>query len=297
MDLIARQVVEGFITGQHRSPYHGFSVEFAEHRHYNPGESTRHIDWKLYGRTEKLFVKRYEEETNLRAHLVIDISSSMLFPFRDKSIQNKLFFSVYSAAALMRLLRRQRDAAGLTLFSDAIHLTTPARLNPVHNQYLIKELTQLLQSHSGKSADHQLNRTTHAAEILHQLAELYPRRSLVILFSDLFDEGDPEELFSALQHFRYNGHELILFHVKDPVLEEHFALPARPHLFIDMERGERMKLNPVEIREKYRERVSAYFSEIKLRCGQYEVDFNEANIREEFHQVLLPFLIKRQRLF
>lgn len=297
MDFIARQVVEGFITGQHRSPYHGFSVEFAEHRHYNPGEPTRHIDWKLFARTEKLFVKRYEEETNLRAHLVIDVSSSMFFPFQDGKIQNKLSFSIYSAAALIRLLRKQRDAAGLTLFSDQVHLSTKARLSAIHNQHLYGELTRLLQEAGDRKDKSRLNRMTKASETLHQLAEVFPKRSLVILFSDLFDQGDPEELFSALQHFRYNQHELIVFHVKDPKTEQNLDLPARPHLFVDMETGDKMKLNPSDIQDVYKKKVSDYFDEIRLRCGQYQVDFNEADIREDFRNVLLPFLLKRQRLF
>jgi len=297
LDLIARQVVEGFITGMHRSPFHGFSVEFAEHRHYNPGESTRFIDWKLYGRTEKLFNKRFEEETNLKAHLIIDTSSSMFFPYRQGSIQNKLFFSVYAAAALIRLLRKQRDAAGLTLFSDEIHLSTPARLNSLHQQLLYNNLTRLLEDAKDHKNKNPLNRVTHAAESLHQMAEFFPRRSLVILFSDLFDQGDPGELFSALEHFRFNRHELVIFHIKDHRLEEEFDLPARPHRFIDMETGQVERLNPEEIRIAYRKKIADYFSEIRLRCGQYQIDLNEVDVKDDFREVLLPFLIKRQRMF
>ena len=198
--------MEGFITGLHRSPYHGFSVEFAEHRHYNPGESTRHIDWKLYGRTDKLFVKRYEEETNLRAQFIIDTSSSMLFPNPERKTLSKLFFSVYTTAAMMRLLRKQRDAVGLTLFSSEIELTTPSKVSEVHNQNLFAEMTRLLERAGPGQIKQNLNRSTNAAVTMHQLAEMYPKRSLVILFTDMLDESDPEELFSALRHFRYNKH-------------------------------------------------------------------------------------------
>jgi len=290
-------VVEGFITGLHRSPYHGFSVEFAEYRHYNAGESTRHIDWKLYGRTDKFFVKRYEEETNLRAQFIIDTSSSMLFPNPERKASSKLFFSVYTTAAMMYLLRKQRDAVGLTLFSSDIETTTPSKVSEVHHQSLIAEMTRLLE-HSGPAQLKQnLNRPTDSATVLHQLAEMYPKRSLVILFTDMLDDHDPEDLFSALRHFRYNKHELILFHVKDHRLEEAFDFPNRPHRFVDMETGKTLRINPAEIRKQYREKITRYFDDIRLRCGQIDIDFVEADIREDFQDVLFPLLIKRQKLF
>ncbi len=219
----------------------------------------------------------------------------MWFPFEQGKIRNKLFFSVYAAAALIRLLRKQRDASGLTLFSDRIQMTTPSKLNTVHHQFMLRELTRLLEEGQHPEKTH-LNRTTRAAETLHQLADLFPKRSLVILFSDLFDDGDPEELYSAFQHFRYNQHEMIIFHVKDPQLEEDLDLPARPHRFVDMETGQAIRLNPGEIRDHYQRLVSEYFSEVKLRCGQFEIDFNEASIRSDFKEVLLPFLVRRQRI-
>ncbi|MFA6128705.1 MAG: DUF58 domain-containing protein [Bacteroidales bacterium] len=281
----------------HRSPYHGFSVEFAEYRHYNPGESIRHIDWKLYGRTDKYFVKRYEEETNLRAQFIVDTSSSMLFPNPDRKAISKLFFSVYTAAAMMRLLRRQRDAVGLTLFSGDIELTTPSKVSEVHNQNLFAEMSRLLERSNPSLIKQNLNRPTNSAVVMHQLAEMYPKRSLVVLFTDMLDESDPEELFSALRHFRYNKHEVILFHVKDHKLEEAFDFSNRPHKFVDMETGQSIRVNPAEIRTQYREKISGYFSDIKLRCGQFDIDFVEADIRQDFREVLLPLLIKRQKLF
>jgi len=290
-------VVEGFITGLHRSPFHGFSVEFAEHRHYNPGESTRHIDWKLYGRTDRLFIKRYEEETNLRAQMILDTSSSMLFPNPERKTLSKLYFSIYSAAAIIKLLRRQRDAVGLTLFSSDIELATPSRLNEVHSQNLFHELTRLMERSESSNLKKGLNRPSHSPEVLHQLADLYPKRSLVVLFTDMLDEGDPEDLFSALQHFRYNKHEVILFHVRDARLEMQFDYPSRPHRFVDMETGRSIRINPSEIRSLYRKKTEDYYAEIRLRCGQYDIDFVEADVRMDFREVLLPFLIKRQKMY
>ena len=297
IDFIAKQVVEGFITGLHRSPYHGFSVEFAEHRHYNSGESTKHIDWKLYARTEKLFVKKYEEETNLKAHIVIDNSSSMLFPYPEGKLHNKLYFSIYSAAALIRMLRSQRDAVGMTIFSDNIDFRTEAKLSEVHAQLLYGELTRLLESSANEKAKTLLNHKTRTTGVLHTLAESLPSRSLVILFTDMFEESQPEELFSALQHFRYNKHEVILFHVVDHQFEGSFDYPARPHKFIDMETGEVMRLNPGDLKKQYSRITDEFFREIKLRCGQYQIDLAEADIRKDFKEVLLPFLIKRSKLY
>lgn len=297
LDLIAKQVVEGFLTGLHRSPYHGFSVEFAEHRHYNPGESTKHIDWKLYGRTEKLFVKRFEEETNLKAHLVLDISSSMLFPYPSGKLHNKLFFSIYCMSALIRLLTSQRDAVGMHFFSDKLNFQSQAKLTSVHTQFLYAELSKLLSQVEDDKQKESLNRTTRSAEVLHQLAESLPKRSLVILFSDMLDQDDPEELFSALKHFKYNQHELILFHVVDQNHEISFSYPNKPHKFIDMETGEVMKLNPSEVKNRYIELTERHRQEINLRCGQYKIDLSEAIIQNDFREVLLPFLIKRKKMY
>ncbi|MFP4663310.1 MAG: DUF58 domain-containing protein [Bacteroidales bacterium] len=291
LELIARQVVEGFITGLHKSPYHGFSVEFAEHRLYNKGESTKHIDWKLFARTDKLFVKRYEEETNLRAHLIIDTSSSMLFPVKEKHM-NKLFYSVYLGAALIYLMKRQRDAVGLSLFDEEVNLHTDARLSQVHLSFLYNELRQLILPEYKPQ-----NRKTSAAESLNILAEQIKKRSLIILFSDMFSDEDPETLFSALQHLKFNKHEVILFHVTDHELEQDFDFANRPHRFVDLENGREIKLNPGEIREQYRKQTNALMSELKTRCGQYQIDFVEADIRRDFAEVLQAYLLKRTKLY
>lgn len=292
LEFIARKVVEGFITGLHKSPYHGFSVEFAEHRVYNKGESTRHIDWKLFARTEKLFTKRYEEETNLRCQVVIDTSSSMLFPFKEGDIQNKLFFSIYSAAALINLMRKQRDAVGLTLFSDVIELHTDNKTSFTHTQRLFCELEKLLEPEVKPP-----QKKTKASEVLHHIAEKMHKRSLVIIFSDMMTDEDPEEFFSALQHLRYKKHEVVLFHVTDKKREEAFDYTNRPYKFVDLETGEEMKLNPNDVRDSYTKSINDYFNEIRLKCGQYHIDLVEADINSNFDEVLLPYLIKRKKLY
>jgi len=300
LELIAKQVVEGFITGLHKSPFHGFSVEFAEHRLYNTGESTRHIDWKIYGRTEKLFVKKYEEETNLRCQLVIDSSSSMQFPFSPLSLRrgdggevNKLTFSVYCAAALIHLLKKQRDAFGLSIFSDHIDTHTPARSSTMHSKLLFHELENLL-----VQPEVTVRKKTVAAEALHQIAESIHKRSLVIIFSDMMDNSgkETEEIFSALQHLRHNKHEVILFHVNDNAKELNFEFENRPYRFIDLETGEELRVVPNEIKQSYVEAAHKFKKDLMLRCGQYNIDFIEADIKQGYRQILLPYLLKRKKM-
>ncbi len=293
LGLIAREVVEGFITGLHRSPFHGFSVEFAEHRLYNQGESTKRVDWKLFARTDKLFVKQYEEETNLRCQLVIDTSSSMLFPYSKgkKQLHNKLAFSVYTAAALIYLLRKQRDAVGLTLFSDEIEFNSNPRISSVNAELMYNELAKLIRPENAH-----LRKKTDTTQVLHQIAENIHKRSLVVIFSDMLDGENTDELFQALQHLRYNKHEVILFHVTDHSLEREFEFSNRPHKFVDLETGHTVKLNPWEVKEYYAKTVNSYFEALKVKCGQYKIDLAEADINEDFNQVLFSYLIKRKRL-
>ena len=294
LELIAHEVVEGFITGLHRSPFHGFSVEFAEHRQYNDGESTKHIDWKLYARSDRLYIKQYEEETNLRCQLVIDTSSSMLFPFEKgkKSLFNKLAFSVYSAAALIYLMRKQRDAIGLTLFSDHIEFHSGNRLSSVHAELLYGKLAGLLTSEKPE-----LKKTTNAVDALHQIAEQVHKRSLIIVFSDMMNQTDPEELFSALQHLRYNKHEVILFHVTDHKQEKQFKFQNRPYRFVDLESGEQIRFSANDLKKNYRQAIKQQLEDLKVKCGQYHIDLVEADINQEFKQVLHQFLLKRAKLF
>lgn len=294
LPLIAHEVVEGFITGLHRSPFHGFSVEFAEHRLYNQGESTKHVDWKLFARTDKLFVKQYEEETNLRCQLVLDTSSSMLFPYSKgkKHLQNKLAFSVYTAAALIYLMRKQRDAVGLTLFSDEIDFHTTPRISSVNAELMYGKLSNLI-----KPENAHLRKNTNTTDVLHQIAENIHKRSLVIIFSDMLDNQKTDELFSALQHLRYNKHEVILFHVTDHTFEREFEFNNRPHKFVDLESGQTIKLNPWEVKKHYVSTVKSYFEDLKVKCAQYRIDLAEADINKDFQAVLLSYLVKRKRLY
>jgi uncharacterized protein (DUF58 family) len=295
LELIARQVVEGFITGLHKSPFHGFSVEFAEHRLYNNGESTRHIDWKLYGKTDKLFVKRYEEETNLRCQLVIDTSGSMFFPFPKKpslETPNKMVFSVYAAAAIIEMLKRQRDAFGLSLIADELLLQTPARSNTAHEHLVFDKLESLFEIPVPEQ-----RQSTRLGKALHQVADSIHKRSLVIIFSDMFEDTEhSDEIFSALQHLKHNKHEVIVFHTVDKKTEVDFDYQNRPYKFIDAESGEVLKLNPKDVKEAYVKQLQDYTRELKLRCGQYKIDFVEADINQGFAQILTPYLLKRKRM-
>ncbi|MDR1973863.1 MAG: DUF58 domain-containing protein [Bacteroidales bacterium] len=298
LELLAKQAVEGFITGLHKSPFHGFSVEFAEHRQYNTGEDTRHIDWKLYGRTDKLFVKRFEEETNLRCNILLDVSSSMFFPYRENinlEEPNKMLFSIFSAATLSELLFRQRDAVGLTSFSNEIIFHQDPKSSRVHLKNLYTYMEQLLQ----KKGEEQIGVTSGISETLHLMAEKIHKRSLIVIFSDMFDRGtdDTEALFSALQHLKFKNNEVLLFHVLDRKKELNFDYSNRPYRFIDMENNAEIKLNPAEIRSEYISKMNAYLKEIKLRCEQYKIDFVEADINAGYSQVLQTYLVKRQRMY
>ncbi|MEN9699676.1 MAG: hypothetical protein RLZZ301_874 [Bacteroidota bacterium] len=290
LELLAKQVVEGFITGLHKSPFHGFSVEFAEHRLYNPGESTRNIDWRLFGRTEKMFTKKYEEETNLRCQLVIDASSSMYFP---KEGPSKVEYAIYAAASLIELLKRQRDAVGLSLFDQELRLHTAAKSSILHHRYLYSELEKHLVNYS-ETQKH----GTDAVEALHAIAELTHQRSLVVVFSDFLDDPSrTDALFDALLHLKHNKHEVLLFHVYDDTIERKFLLENRPYQLVDMENGERMQLQPAEIRERYVAGIEAYFHEIEMRCMNNRIDFMPAPLQEGYDQVLLKYLLKRQKLY
>ncbi|MBP5527386.1 MAG: DUF58 domain-containing protein [Bacteroidales bacterium] len=297
LDFFARQVVEGFITGRHRSPFHGFSAEFSDYRHYNTGESTRHVDWRLYGRTDRLYVKQFEDETNLRCQLVIDRSSSMLFPIGrqgDVEQPNKLTFAVYAAAVLVELLHRQRDAFGLTLISDGIDLNTPCRSNAVHQRYLLGELDSLLQP---VDADKRPLRGTSLADSLHLVAEQLHRRSLVVLFTDAFVRSDEQEaLFDALRHLRHNKHEVVLFHTFDLSHELNLDYDSRPYRFIDLESGRSLRVQPSEVAEAYRREMHALQSNLQQRSLQYHIDYVPVDVEQGFHQVLLPFLLKRSKV-
>ncbi|GJM32664.1 MAG: hypothetical protein DHS20C18_16650 [Saprospiraceae bacterium] len=291
LEVLARQVVEGFIIGLHKSPFHGFSVEFAEHRLYNQGESTRNLDWKVYARTDKLFSKRFEEETNLRCQIVIDGSSSMYYPEPDATKQfNKLRFSALASASLMHLLQKQRDAFGLSIFDEEVQLHTRCKSSTTHYRLMLSHLNQLLQDPTQKKA-------TSAAKALHQIADSIHKRSLVIIFSDMFEQSEQtDELFSALQHLKHNKHEVVLFHVVDQKHEIEFQFENRPYEFIDMESGERVKLQPNQVKDYYLEKMKTFKESLKVKCLQYRIDFVEADINKGFRPILQSYLVKRNRM-
>ena len=293
LDLLAKEVVEGFIIGLHKSPFHGFSVEFAEHRLYNPGSSTKDIDWKVYARTDKLFLKKYEEETNLRCQIVIDNSSSMHYPKikAGKDLQlSKFEFSALGAASLMNLLKRQRDAFGLTLFDTEIKTHYKPKSSLTHYKLLLSRLEELIQAPAE-------NVSTSAAQCIHQIAETIHKRSLVILFSDMFERSDnTDELFSALQHLKHNKHEVILIHVIDHQTEFDFEFSERPHIFIDLESGEQIKVQPSEVREEYLQKVELYRKQLKTKCLQYRMDMVEADIKKGYTDILRSYLGRRSRM-
>jgi len=287
LDLLAAQVVEGFITGMHKSPFHGFSVEFAEHRLYNTGESTKNIDWKLYGRTDKLFVKRFDEETNLRCHLLLDVSPSMFYP---KESNAKIRFAAIGAAVLANLMKKQRDAFGLFQFSDHIVSSLDVRSSLSHYRLVINELQKTLNNVPEKAG-------TNVADTLNQIAEQIHRRSLVVIFSDMFDASeDPSALFDALQHLKFRKHEVIVFHIVDGASELDFNFTNRPYRFVDAESGEELKLYPDDVKSHYLQQIQKFNADLRMKCNQYKIDYVEADVRKDFGQILMPFFVKRQKM-
>lgn len=292
LELLAKQVVEGFISGLHKSPFHGFSAEFAEHKIYNNGESTKHIDWKLFAKTDKMYTKRYEEETNLRCHLIIDNSASMHFPdiknFGINSL-NKAGFSVLASACLMNILKKQRDAVGLSIYSDNYEYYAPEKGSGRHHQMLLYALANIVAS-PPKDAK------TETYTYLHQIAEKLKRRSLIFLFSDMFQSDvEEEKIFEALRHLKYNKHELVLFHTIDKEKEFSFDFDNSPRRFVDVESGENIDLYAENIRENYKKAVSGYFQNLKLKCAQYGIKYVEADINENFNKILTTYLVERQK--
>lgn len=292
LELLATQVVEGFISGLHKSPFHGFSAEFAEHKIYNNGESTKHIDWKLYAKTDKLYTKRYEEETNLRCHLIIDNSSSMHYPkLKQFSIEslNKIGFATLASAAIMNLLKRQRDAVGMSIYSDAYDFYASEKGSERHHQMLLGQLNSAI---SKSTTEIRTETYTH----LHLIAEKLKRRSLVFLFTDMFQsDAEESQLFEALQHLKYNKHEVVLFHTFDKSKELAFDFNNRPKRFVDVETGEHINLYADNVKENYETAVSNYFDELKLKCGQYRIKYVQADINEGFNKILTTYLVERSK--
>lgn len=287
LELIARQVVEGFIIGLHKSPFHGFSVEFAEHRLYNQGDNLKYVDWKVFGRNDKMFVKKFEEETNLRCYVALDTSGSMFYPQEGVS---KLQYSCVAAACLFHLFKRQLDAGALALFDENLNELTQAKSSPRHYRMLTTQLEQLLnRPNDGKRTD--------TAAALHQIADRIHQRSLVIIFSDMPDASENgEDLLSALQHLRYNKHEVILFHVVDGKHELAFDFENRPYEFVDMETKDVLKINPSDIKEDYLSKVAAYKQRLETHCLQNRIDLVTCNMEEPVEHVLNRYLLKRNKM-
>ncbi|APY08099.1 hypothetical protein BWZ20_07215 [Winogradskyella sp. J14-2] len=292
LELLAKQVVEGFIAGMHKSPFHGFSAEFAEHKIYNQGESTKHIDWKLFAKTDRLYTKRYDEETNLRCHLILDNSTSMHYPeSAGKTIDNlnKSAFSALACASLMHILKKQRDAVGLSIYSDAYDFYAPEKGSERHHQMLLSKLSEAVVSKPE-------SRSTETYAYLHQIAEKIHRRSLIFVFTDMFQTSEEDEkLFEALRHLKYNKHEVVLFHVFDRDKELTFDFDNRPKRFIDIETGDFINLYPDNIKGNYEKAVSEYFKTLRLKCGQYRIKYVEADIKKGFNQILTSYMIERQK--
>jgi uncharacterized protein (DUF58 family) len=290
LELLANQVVEGFISGMHKSPFHGFSAEFAEHKIYNSGESTKHIDWKLFAKTDRLYTKRFEEETNLRCHLIIDNSSSMHFP-KLKSDQpfyeSKIGFSVLASAVLMNLLKKQRDAVGLSVFSDTYEYYAPEKGSDRHHRMLLNQLENLLENSK-------TTKNTDTITYLHLIAEKMHRRSMIVLFTDMFQDGNQEQLFNALQHLKHNKHKVVVFHVIDEKTELNFNFDNTPRKFIDVESGEIINLYAENIKEEYEKNVSEYFKKLSLTCAQNKIKYVPVNVGANFEKILTTYLVEKQ---
>lgn len=285
MELRARLVVEGFITGLHKSPYHGFSVEFAEHRQYMPGDEIRRIDWRVYGKTDRFYVKQFEEETNLKSYIIIDTSASMQFASElDKKGTkriSKIAYASYIAASLSYLMVQQRDAVGLMQYDAAVRSVIPPHATKQHLRRLLLAMEKITPS-----------RTTNSAAALHRLAEQISRRGLVIILSDLFD--DPAKVMAALKHFRHDHHEVLVMHILDP-LERSFAF-GHDALFRDVETGEMLTTQPYHIQKAYQEAMKEFIDRYKRECRENLIDYVLLDTATSFDVALLNYLNKRQRM-
>ena len=290
LELLANQVVEGFISGMHKSPFHGFSAEFAEHKTYNIGESTKHIDWKLFAKTDRLYTKRFEEETNLRCHLIIDNSSSMYFPKLKNEApfyESKIGFSILASAVLMSLLKKQRDAVGLSVYSDKYEYYAPEKGSDRHHRMLLNQLENLLENPKE-------TKNTNTITFLHQIAEKMHRRSMVVLFTDMFQDGNEEQLFNALQHLKHNKHKVVVFHVIDEKRELNFDFDTTPRKFIDVESGEVVNLFADNVKEEYEKKMSNYFKKLSLTCAQNKIKYVPVNVGASFEKIMTTYLAEKQ---
>ena len=278
MSLRARLVVEGYIIGLHKSPYHGFSVEFAEHRAYGPGDEIRHLDWKLYGKTDRFYIKQFEEETNLRSYLLLDTSKSMTF--KNKTI-SKLDYGSFLTAALTYLMLNQQDGVSISLFDDGTKSYVPPHSTPGHLNAILSQLENI-----------QPGPDTDISKALHHMAETIKKRGLIILISDLLDE--PEEVLKGLRHFRHKKHEVIVFHIIDRE-EMEFSFNTRTR-FKDMETGEVITTEPWQIRSAYKSLIKTYQDRYRKQCGLRKIDYVPLYTDLDLDYALNAYLRKRIKL-
>ena len=288
LELLAKQVVEGFITGLHQSPFHGFSVEFAEHRLYNSGESIKHLDWKLLARTEKMFIKRYEEETNLRCHILIDGSSSMLYPLNQA--YNKLSFSMDASASLIYLMRKQRDAFGLSVFSNELDFYSPAKSSLTHQRFIFSNLEKIVDEKYKET----VKKSSDISATINRLAMTVNKRSLIFIFSDFMAIDNFEDFANSIKHLRHNLHEVVIFDVSHHELENELGLKNKYYNVVDMETGEKVKLHPTQIKQQFSERRSNFRNKLKSMLIGQKIELISANIDDGFNDILLQYLIKRK---
>ena len=287
LELKAKKIIEGFIAGLHKSPYHGFSVEFAEHRPYNTGDDFKHIDWKVYAKKERFYVKQYEEETNLRCFLVLDTSSSMYF--KHKAQWTKLEYSAYLAAAMAYLMQGQRDAVGFASFADTLRTILPAKGTRRHLRRIFLEIEPYLTINKGNF--------TASAAALHELAERIHQRSLVVIFTDLFENIETHDaLISALKHLRHRKHEIILFNITEHYTELNLNLEYERYLLEDLESGEQLEISPAQVAQDYRAKVTMYLQRFKQACNEFQIDFESVSTEQPFSEALIHYLKKRSRL-
>jgi uncharacterized protein (DUF58 family) len=279
MELRARLVVEGFLTGLHKSPYHGFSVEFTEHRQYMPGDEIKHVDWKAYAKTNRYYIKQFEEETNLKSYIILDASGSM--GYGSEGNLKKIQYASYVAAALAYLMTEQRDAVGLTIFDERVRTSLPPKATRPYLQQLLRELEQLTPGLK-----------TGAAAALNQVAEGIRRRGLVIILSDLLD--DPESVITAFKHFRHRGHEVIVMQILDP-LERSFAFGGDA-VFRDLETREELITQPWHIEKAYRETLRSFVDRYKQECLDNSIDYVLLDTATPFDKALFEYLNKRKRI-
>jgi uncharacterized protein (DUF58 family) len=277
LDLRARLIVEGYISGMHRSPYHGFSVEFAEHREYAPGDDLKHLDWKVLGKSDRLYIKQYEEETNLRSYFLIDTSESMKFASPGKL--SKLDYACCITASLAHLLIRQQDSVGLVLFDNAVKRHLPASASPAHLRLLLSELNRIVPAER-----------TDTGGIFHDLAERINRKGLVVILSDLFD--DAEKILFGLQHFRHRRHEVIVFHILDDA-EIEFPYD-QPTQFDGYEQWPNLLCDPRQLRKGYQEECRKFTDLLKRGCRNNKIDYVPVNTKNPLDVVLSAYLAARE---